>query len=70
MYDAYVCLQDKKPQNTWGGTFAHGEWRTRDLNEKQADPNHICHLEANQFVLAPGTYRANISCPANRVDHH
>ena len=70
MYDAYVCLRDLKPQNTHGGTFTASSWLTRDLTEEQADPQEICALDANQFVLAPGTYRANISCPARAVNQN
>lgn len=70
MYDAYVCLRDLKAQATQGGTFTSGAWRTRDLNDEQADPQAICALAANQFVLAAGTYRALISCPAFGVNRH
>jgi len=70
MYDAYVCLRDQKTQNTSGGDFTSGGWRTRDLNDEHADPEGICTLLANQFTLAPGTYRAVISCPAYRVNGH
>lgn len=70
MYDAYVSLRDKKAQATGGGSFDEGDWRTRDLNEETADPEDICTLTANQFVLAPGTYRAMISCPAYEVNRH
>ncbi|MBA7633510.1 hypothetical protein ES703_41078 [subsurface metagenome] len=70
MYDAYVCLRDLKPQGTDGGTFSTGAWVTRDLNDEQADPQEICALAANQFILAAGTYRALITCPAFRVNRH
>ncbi len=70
MYDAYVCLRDVKPPTTGGGDFWAGAWQTRDLNEKQADPKDICTLEANQFVLAAGSYRASIHCPAYRVNRN
>jgi len=70
MYDAYVCLRDLKPQNTNGGTFTSAAWRTRDLTEKQADPDEICTLEANQFTLPAGSYRSFISCPAFMVNYH
>lgn len=70
MYDAYVCLRDKKPQGTNGGTFTQGAWRTRDLTEEQADTDDICGLVANQFTLPAGTYRCLISCPAYRISRH
>jgi len=70
MYDAYVCLRDKKPEDTPGGTFTAGTWWPRDLTQEQADPENICTLAANQFVLAPGTYRCNISCPGFKCSWH
>lgn len=70
MYDAYLCLRDLKAQNTPGGAFNAGAWRTRDLTEEQADPSNICTLVANQFVLAPGNYRAIISCPGYQCEKH
>ncbi|MBA7585328.1 hypothetical protein ES708_27303 [subsurface metagenome] len=70
MYDAYVCLRDLKSIGTQGGGFNAGAWSTRDLTQEQADPQDICALEANQFFLAPGTYRCMISCPGVRIGSH
>ncbi len=70
MYDAYVCVRDLKPVTTEGGTFSAGAWRTRDLNDEQADTKDICTLAANQITLAAGTYRCLISCPAIAVDRN
>lgn len=68
--DAYVCVRDKKAQNTHGGTFTLGAWRTRDITEEQADPRNICSIAANQITLSAGTYRCLISAPAYNVDSH
>jgi len=68
--DAYVCVRDKKAQNTHGGTFTSGAWQTRDVNEEQADPRSICSVASNQITLVAGTYRCHISAPAYNVDSH
>ncbi len=70
MYDAYVCVRDKKPQDTHGGTFTSGAWQTRDLNDEQADTKDICTLAANQITLPAGTYRCLVSAPAVKVNRH
>jgi len=66
----YVCVRDKKAQNTPGGTFTSGAWRTRDINEEIADTGNICSIASNQITLAAGTYRCLISAPAFRVNGH
>lgn len=68
--DDYVCLRDKKAQNVVGGTFQSGAWRTRDVNDEQADDAGICSLDANQITLVAGTYRCAIACIARQVDRH
>lgn len=68
-YDAYVCVRDKKAQNTDGGTFTAAAWRTRDINDEQADTAGICDIASNQITLAAGTYRCLICVPAYAVDH-
>lgn len=70
MYDAYICVRDKKPQGTNGGTFTSGAWRTRDINDEHADPLDLCAIAANQITLQPGTYRCLISCPAFYCNRH
>lgn len=70
MYDAYVCVRDVKAQNTDGGGFTQGAWRTRDINNEQADTAGICTIAANQITLAAGTYRCTISAPAYDAASH
>ena len=70
LYDAYVCLRDKKVQNTAGGTFTQDAWRTRDINEEQADEAGICSIAANVITLEAGAYRCRIACPTNNVLLH
>ena len=67
---AYVCVRDVKAQNTAGGAFNNGAWRTRDLTNEQADTANICTLFGNQITIVAGTYRCIISCPARYVDRH
>lgn len=66
----YVHVRDKKAQNTSGGTFTNGAWRTRDINEEVSDTEGICSVASNQITLDAGTYRCSISSPAFRVDRH
>lgn len=66
-YSAYVCVRDKKTQGTHAGTFTSGAWRTRDINDEQADAGGICSIASNQITLAAGTYRCLISAPCHRV---
>ncbi len=70
MYEAYVHLQDQKPQNTDGGAFVLEAFNTRDINVELADTATICAIVANQIILQPGTYRCLITCPAYKVDFH
>lgn len=70
MYDAYACVVDTKAQNTDGGGFTQGVWRTRDITAERADTDNICTIAANQITLVAGTYRCLISAPAVGVDAH
>lgn len=70
LYEAYVCVRDKKAQNTAGGQFTSGAWRRRDINDEQADAAGICTIAANQIILAAGTYRCLISAPAYKTSRH
>lgn len=68
LFDAYICVQDQKAQNTAGGTFTGGAWRTRDLNTEVADTAGIASVASNQITLAAGTYVCRITCPAMKVN--
>lgn len=68
---AFICIQDQKAQNTPGGTFTNGAWRTRDLNTEVADTGGDATLAANQITLTAGTYRIMASAPGgNGLDRH
>lgn len=66
----YIMLSDTKTQNTAGGTFTSGAWRTRDLNTENADAGGHCSLSSNEFTLAAGTYRIKVTAPAYFVGSH
>lgn len=68
---ACAVIQDQKTQNTAGGTFTSGAWRTRDLNTIVADPHSIIvSLSSNQITLGAGTYLVIASAPGRFVDQH
>jgi hypothetical protein len=62
-------VRDEKNQNTAGGTFTNGAWRTRTLNMIKTN-NIGASIFANQFTLPAGTYSCFITCPAYYVDNH
>lgn len=65
----YVCLRDEKTANTAGGTFTSGSFVKRDIAEF-SDTNTLCSVSSSVIVLAAGTYRCRITCPAWYVDRH
>ena len=56
LFSSYAIIADQKSQNTAGGTFTLGAWRTRDLNTEIADPDGIVSISSNQFTLGAGSY--------------
>lgn len=66
----YILIRDEKSQNTDGGDFDSGAWRTRDLNTKVVDTGNNASLSSNQITLAAGTYRCRITAPAWQVAEH
>lgn len=70
LFSSYAIIRDEKTQNTSGGTFTSGAWRTRDLNTEVADPDAIVSISSNQFTLAAGTYFIRAVAPAYRVNQH
>jgi len=56
----YIKLSDVKAQNTSGGTFTQGSWRTRTLNTEDFDTGNRCTLAANQITLEAGVYECRI----------
>lgn len=66
----YILIQDQESQNTAGGNFTSGAWRTRTLNTIVANVGSHASLSSNQITLAAGTYRVNASAPAYFVGRH
>ncbi len=52
LFSSYAIIADHKAQNTAGGTFTSGAWRTRDLNTEITDPDGIVSIASDQFTLA------------------
>jgi hypothetical protein len=64
-----AVVNDTKAQNTDGGTFTSGAWRTRDLNTVQSSQSWMS-LSANQVVLGAGTYYIQATAPGWVVGDH
>ena len=62
LFASYAIIADQKTQNTDGGTFTSGAWRTRDLNTEIADPDGIVSISSNQFTLEAGSYLIRWVC--------
>ena len=63
LFSSYAILADQKSQNTAGGTFTSGAWRTRDLNTEVSDADDITSISSNEFTLAAGSYLIRWFCP-------
>ena len=69
LFSSYALISDQKTQNSAGGTFTSGAWRTRDLQREIADPDGIVTITANQFILGAGSYFIRWSAPAaSKID--
>ncbi len=66
----YILIVDQKAQNTQGGTFTNGAWRTRDLNTIVSDSGGHASVGSNQITLAAGTYIIRAAAPAINVAQH
>ena len=67
LFSSYAIIADQKAQNTQGGTFTSGAWRTRDLQTEIADPDTIVSISSNQFTLGAGTYLIKWAAPTYGV---
>lgn len=70
VFNAYVCVRDKKSIGTASGTFTAGAWRIRTINEEQADYQNICSVANPQVTLDAGTYVCSIKALVKEVDIH
>jgi len=66
----YMIVQDQKSQNTAGGTFTAGAWRTRDLNTTEYNNISGASLNSNRITLPAGTYRLRATAPAVGCNMH
>jgi len=62
-----IHLQDRKTQNTAGGTATSGAFFTRDLNTELVDTGNHCTLSGNLITLAAGTYEILATVPGYKV---
>ena len=58
--DNFLHVQDQKTQNTHGGDFTSGAWRTRDLNTVLTNTIPGASLASNQITLPAGKYYAEV----------
>ena len=65
-----ASIVDQKANNTEGGDFTTGDWRTRDLNTEISDLDSIVSISSNQFTLSAGTYLISWSAPAFVTQTH
>ena len=63
-------VRDEKAQNTTGGTFTSGAWRTRVLNTSKTNTITGASLASNQITLPAGTYWVDATAPAYTVGRH
>ena len=69
-FASYAVVCDQKANNTDGGTFNNGAWRTRDLNREVCDDDGIVTVANNKFTLGAGTYFIRWSAPAAFCNRH
>jgi hypothetical protein len=66
-----VHIRDEKAENTDGGTFTSGAYRTRDLNTLVNPGGYSwVSLSSNQITLASGTYLIAAQAPCTGVDRN
>ena len=69
-FKSYAVIVDGKVDNSDGGVFTNGAWRTRDLNHELTDEDNIVSISSNQFTLAAGNYLILATAPAIQVGTH
>jgi hypothetical protein len=61
-----AILKDIQTSGTTGGASVAGVYTTRRLNTIEGDSSFVS-LSSNQFILQPGTYEINATCPQFNV---
>ena len=67
---SYARITDSKGSGTQGGSFTSGDWRTRDLQTEDEDPDGIVSISSNQFTLQAGTYYIKAQACGINVNNH
>ena len=67
---SYARITDSKGSGTQGGSFTSGDWRTRDLQTEDEDPDGIVSISSNQFTLQAGTYYIKAQDCGINVNNH
>lgn len=65
--DNVVYIKESLPNNTNGGDFFSGAWRTREVNEVSGNTSLASINGSFQFLLAAGTWRAYGEAVAHNV---
>lgn len=66
----FLYVVDEKAQNTQGGAFSSGAWRTRDLNTVKVNTITGASVASNQVTLPAGTYWLDGSAPSLQTGAH
>lgn len=64
-FSNYLNIIDQKAQNTNGGSFTSGAWRTRDLNTVRTNEIAGASLASNTITLPSGKYYVEWACPCS-----
>jgi len=69
LFSSYAIIADQKSQNTDGGTFTSGAWRTRDLQTELYDGIGLT-ISSDEFTLPAGNYLISWAAMAGRCAKH
>ena len=69
LFSSYSIIADQKSQNTNGGTFTSGAWRTRDLQTEIYDGIGLT-ISSDEFTLPAGNYLISWAAMAGRCAKH
>jgi len=69
LFSSYAIIADQKSQNTNGGTFTSGAWRTRDLQTETYDGIGLT-ISSDEFTLPAGNYLISWAAMAGRCAKH
>lgn len=67
--DEIAYVRDIKANGVIGGGYTAGSYALRDLNDLSGDTDFIS-LNANQFILQPGTYEIEAESAGYKIGNH